>query len=335
MPKNKNAIIRYKLINQMLLDGKSASKRDIADACYEKIEKEVSLRTIENDIYAMRYSEGLGYFAPIEYDHTRMGYVYTDPDYSIDKIPVDDADLNKLRLAAALLQQYGSVNAFQDFSGVIDKVVRLINYRKLRAGDEKLDFIEFEKNPPVKGMEYIDQLIPVIRNKQVVKIRHRSFGRDEISEFTVHPYYLKEYRFRWYLTGYCKERDDLRIYGLERIESIETKPLEQFTKKLFNPELYFGKFIGVNIPEHEPGKVVLRFKNNIGKYILTQPIHNSQKLIKEADEMHEFEYLIGINQEFISIVMGWGEQVEVLEPDDFRRRVINLLRNTMKGYNKS
>jgi predicted DNA-binding transcriptional regulator YafY len=335
MPKNKNAIIRYKLINQMLLNGKSASKYAIADACNERLDADVSLRTIENDIYAMRYSEGLGYFAPIEYDHTRMGYVYTDPDYSIDKIPVDEADLNKLRFAASLLQQYGSVNAFQDFSGVIDKVVRLINYRKLQLDGDKLDFIEFEKNPPVKGMALIDQLIPVIRKKQVIKIRHRSFWRDDVCDFTVHPYYLKEYRFRWYLTGYCEERDDLRIYGLERIESIETKPLEQFTKKLFNPEAYFGKFIGVNIPEREPQKVVLRFKNNIGKYIHTQPIHSSQKLIKKEENTHVFEYLIGINQEFISIVMGWGEQVEVMEPDGFRRYIINLLRHTLKGYDKS
>jgi hypothetical protein len=70
----------------MLLNGKSASKQSIADDCYEKLDNEVSLRTIENDICAMRYNEGLGYYAPIENDHSRKGYVYTDTDYSIDKI---------------------------------------------------------------------------------------------------------------------------------------------------------------------------------------------------------------------------------------------------------
>ncbi len=332
MPKNKNATIRYKLINQMLLNGKPASKQAIADACYDKSGTEVSLRTIENDIYAMRYNEGLGYYAPIEYDHSKRGYVYTDPDYSIDKIPVDDADLNKLRFAASLLQQYGAVNAFQEFSGAIDKVVRLINYRKLRSDGEKLDFIEFEKNPPVKGMEYIDQLIPVIRKKQVIKIRHCSFWRDEVSEFTVHPYYLKEYKFRWYLVGWCEERDDLRIYGLERIESVEVEPLKQFTHHLFNPEVYFGKFIGVNIPEGEPEKVVLRFKNNIGKYILTQPIHSSQKLINEDGDMHKFEYLIGINHEFVGIILSWGEHVEVLKPSFLRNQVIEGCGKIINAY---
>ncbi|MCF8365056.1 MAG: WYL domain-containing protein [Bacteroidales bacterium] len=332
MPKNKNAVSRYKLINQMLLNGKAASKQAIANACYEKLGIDISLRTIENDIFSMRYSEGLGYFAPIYYNNSKMGYIYADPDYSIDKIPVDDADLNKLRFAASLLRQYGRVNAFQEYSGVIDKVVRLINYRKLQSGGGTLDFIEFEKNPPVKGMEFIDQLIPLIRKKQVVKISHHSFWQNEVNAFTLHPFYLKEYKFRWYLVAYCEERDDLRIYGLERIESIDVEPLKPFTSKLFNPEVYFEKFIGVNVPEGGHEKVVLRFKNNIGKYILTQPIQSSQKLIREDGEIYDFEYMIGINQEFIGIILSWGENVEVLEPETFRETIKARLEKSLKPY---
>lgn len=68
MPKNKNVIIRYKIINQMLLNGKSASKQAIADACYERLGKDVSLHSRANILYSKRYSEDLGYFAPMEYD---------------------------------------------------------------------------------------------------------------------------------------------------------------------------------------------------------------------------------------------------------------------------
>jgi len=224
MPKNKSAIIRYKLIIQMLTNGKSASKNAIAEACFQRLEMNVSLRTIENDIHAMRYSEGLGYYAPIEYEYSRQGYFYRDTDYSIDQIPVNDEDLQKLRLAARLLNQYGKVKAFQEFSGAIDRVVRLINYRKTQSDGKQFDFIEFEKNPPVQGMEYIDQLIPIIRRKRVIQIKHHSFWRNEVQNFIVHPYYLKEYKFRWYLVGYCEQRDDVRIFGLERIVSIEELP---------------------------------------------------------------------------------------------------------------
>lgn len=332
MPKNKSAIIRYKIIDQMLTNGKSATKKELADACQEKLGISVSLRTIENDIYAMRYSEGLNYFAPIEYSQENTGYIYSDFDYSIDRIPVNDEDLNKLRLAANLLKQYGKVNAFQVFSGTIDKVIRLINYHKMQLNDNSIDFIEFEKNPPKLGMEYIDQLIPLIRAKRVIHIRHHSFWQDEVQLFTVHPFYLKEFKFRWYLVGYCEERNDIRIFGLERIRAIESLPFHSFTHKIFNPELYFEKFIGVNVPAGEPVRIVLRFKNKVGKYILTQPIHKSQKLIFDKGETHDFEYLLSINHEFIGVILSWGANAEVIEPASLRARVKAMLQENLKSY---
>ena len=332
MPKNKNAIIRYKIIDQLLMNGKSVTKKELADACQEKLGMSVSLRTIENDIYAMRYSDGLSYFAPIEYSHQNAGYVYSDFDYSIDHIPVNDEDLNKLRLAASLLNQYGKVNAFQAFSGAIDKVIRLINYHKMQANNNAIDFIEFEKNPPTQGMEYIDQLIPLIRAKRVIHLRHHSFWNDEVQLFTVHPFYLKEFKFRWYLVGYCEERDDIRIFGLERIRAIESLPMHTFTHKIFNPELYFEKFIGVNVPKGAPERIVLRFKNKIGKYILTQAIHNSQKLMHNSEDTHDFEYLLSVNHEFIGVILSWGANVEVKEPASFRERVREVLQKNLKSY---
>ena len=332
MPKNKDSLTRYIVINQLLAKGKTATKNQMAAACSEKLDKAISLRTIENDLKAMRHDTGLGYNAPILYDHNSRGYYYSEPDFSIDNLPLADEDIQKLRLAASLLKQYKLVTSFNDFSGTIDKVVRLINYKKLQPKGKSLDFIEFEKNPTTSGLEFIDHLIPFIRDKQVIKIRHKAFYREEIHEFTVHPFYLKEYKGRWYLVGYCEERDAMRTFGLERILKIEKELLKEFTYKHFNPEIYFDKFIGINVPENEPEEIILRFKNNTGKYIFTQPIHHSQKLIKEEGETHEFNYHLAINWEFIGIILSWKDNLEVLSPEGFRNRIKRILEKSIKAY---
>lgn len=332
MPKNKHAIIRYKVINQMLIKGKTASKNMLAQACSETLDKEISLRSIENDIYAMRYSEGLGYYAPIEYNYYERAYFYDDPAYSIDNLPLGKEEIQKLRLAASLLKQYEKIDTFGEFSGTIDKVVRLINYTKLQQDGAPLDFIEFEKNPTTAGLEFIDQLIPLIRKKKVVKLRHQSFWRKNLSEFTVHPFYLKEYKGRWYLVGYTEERDAIRIFGLERILSIEPLALKRFTSKLFNPESYFEQFIGINVPERPPERIVLRFNKYSGKYIQTQPMHNSQKLIRESSDEHDFSYHLCVNWEFIGTVLSWQDNVEVLSPDGFRERIKTIIGRMAKSY---
>ena len=72
MPTNKNALIRYKTIDNCLRNPyRKWTLDDLVDACcdalyeYEGITKGVSVRTVQGDIQMMR-SEKLGYNAPIE-----------------------------------------------------------------------------------------------------------------------------------------------------------------------------------------------------------------------------------------------------------------------------
>lgn len=81
MPANKNALIRYKTIDNCLRNRyRRWTIDDLVDACSdalydcEGITKGVSLRTVQNDIQMMR-SDKLGYNAPIEvYDHKFYRY---------------------------------------------------------------------------------------------------------------------------------------------------------------------------------------------------------------------------------------------------------------------
>ena len=87
MPANKNALIRYKTIDNCLRNRyRRWTLDDLVDACCEAlydmegITKGVCTRTVQMDIQIMR-SDKLGYNAPIEvYD--RIYYRYADPSYT-------------------------------------------------------------------------------------------------------------------------------------------------------------------------------------------------------------------------------------------------------------
>ncbi len=93
MPKNKNALLRYKTIDRCLRNKYRRWTLDdlveaVSDTLYEMegITRGVSVRTIQADIQIMR-SDKLGYNAPIEvYDNKY--YRYEDPDYSISDSPI-------------------------------------------------------------------------------------------------------------------------------------------------------------------------------------------------------------------------------------------------------
>ena len=108
MPANKNALIRYRTIDNCLRNKcKKLTLEDLVEACcdalydMEGIKKGVCARTVQMDIQIMR-SDKLGYYAPIEvYD--RIYYRYSDPDYSITKNPLTMDDCELLKRAILLL----------------------------------------------------------------------------------------------------------------------------------------------------------------------------------------------------------------------------------------
>ena len=109
MPANKNALIRYKTIDNCLRNKyRRWTLDDLVDACcdalyeMEGITKGVCARTVQMDIQIMR-SDKLGYNAPIEvYD--RIYYRYADSDYSITDMPLTMEDCKLIKEAIVLLK---------------------------------------------------------------------------------------------------------------------------------------------------------------------------------------------------------------------------------------
>lgn len=108
MPANKNALIRYKTIDNCLRNKyRRWTLDDLVEACcdalyeMEGIRKGVCARTVQMDIQIMR-SDKLGYNAPIEvYD--KIYYRYADPDYSITEMPLTMDDFLLLKKAIDML----------------------------------------------------------------------------------------------------------------------------------------------------------------------------------------------------------------------------------------
>ena len=127
MPANKNALIRYKTIDNCLRNRyRRWTIDDLVDACcdalydMEGISKGVSLRTVQGDLQIMR-SDKLGYYAPIEvYDNKY--YRYSDPNYSIMNMPMSQNDYQLMQEAVDMLRQ---LQDFDQFSEVADVVSRL------------------------------------------------------------------------------------------------------------------------------------------------------------------------------------------------------------------
>ena len=202
MPVNKNALLRYKTIDNCLRNrARKWTLENLIDACsdalYEYTGKDeyISRRTIQLDLQKMR-SDELGYNAPIVVKDKRY-YTYEDPDYSITNIPLTENDLSLMSEAVGVLKQ---LSGFSALSGMEDIVGRLED-QVSAVRHEKSPVIFFENNERLVGLNHITPLYQAIVSKSPVELTYQSFTAHEPHSFVFFPYVLKEYRNRWFVYG--------------------------------------------------------------------------------------------------------------------------------------
>ncbi|MBQ0057384.1 MAG: WYL domain-containing protein [Bacteroidales bacterium] len=331
MPANKNALIRYKTIDNCLRNKyRRWTLEDLVEACsdalydMEGISKGISVRTIQADIQMMR-SDKLGYNAPIEvYDHKY--YRYAEEGYSITDMPMSQNDYEVMQEAVDMLRQ---LEDFDQFAEMSDVVSRLQDKLSISRHNRK-PIIHFDSVPHLKGLKLLNPLYNYIAHRQTLRILYQPFSATQPSEFILFPYLLKEFRNRWFLYG--SRPGDLRLYNLalDRIQSVEPVGDVPYCENPdFDSEHFFDDVIGVskNI-DRTPRLIKFWASPDQCKYIKTKPIHQSQKLIHENPEDGSciFSINVVINLEMYSVFMSYGPGVKVIYP----RYAMTYMREQLK-----
>lgn len=335
MPVNRNALIRYKTIDKCLQNRyRKWTLDDLIDACsdalyeYEGIDKGVSKRTVQADIQVMR-SDKLGYNAPIVVVERRY-YTYEEPTYSITNIPLTDQDLSMLTDAVAFMKQFKGFSHFRELDGMVQKLEDHIYSQKT---DTK-PVIDFEKNDNLKGLEYLDVLYQAIIKKQVLKVTYQSFKARKANSFEFHPYLLKEFRNRWFLIGVKEGAAGIMNLALDRIEGTEASELWFRESENFEAESYFKNAIGVSIsPKAKVEEVRLYVNYQHAPYVLTKPLHHSQRLVEKDHYGITIALDVQHNFELEKAILGFGEGVKVLGPERLRRKIKERITANIDLYN--
>lgn len=338
MPANKYALLRYRIIDRCLTNKARPfpSKEDLRQACedalYGSDGEQISISTIEKDLWAMRNEGELGYYAPIAYSKYEKGYYYEDADYTINDINLGDDDLEALFFAADTLAQFRDIPLFRSYKTAIDKIVSKLRVNR-DPNDRTTDaFIQFEEAPEVQGLEHLSPLAEAIKSRYRVDVAYSKFTSDTAEHYLIEPYLLKEYRNRWYLIGYNANLSDFRTYALDRIRSVERTGETFDPTTEFNPDNFFRHSIGITQLNSEPVQIVLRSTPLQAKYLESQPLHKSQKLRFLDDGSAEVSLNVLITYELINEVMGYGKALEVISPVELRERIATELAAALNYY---
>jgi predicted DNA-binding transcriptional regulator YafY len=335
MPINRNALIRYRTIDSCLQNRyKKWTLDDLIDACaealyeYQGINTGVSRRTVQADIEMMR-SNKLGYEAPIVVVDKKY-YTYSDKAYSITNIPLNNHDIQVLGEVTSLLQQFKGFNHFTDLSEMVSKLEDKIYTQKTHSPP----VIDFEKNDNLKGLEWIEVIRKLIVAKKTMCVTYQSFKAREASTFCFSAYLLKEYRNRWFVLGRSHQRKaPLLNLALDRIQSVEEHAEAYRENTEIDLATYYSDVLGVTKqPGQRDVEVVFWIDNANAPYIITKPVHHTQKLLKEEDDGKIFSIKVIMNFELERELLGFGPKIRVLGPRMLVKQIKQQLKKSLDNY---
>ena len=323
MPHIKNALIRYRIIDKCLRNKYKAfpSKLDLREACEESLfgsidGSHISDSTIEKDLFSMRMEHD----APIKYSNNERGYFYSNPDFSINDIPLTEDDIESISFAAKTLMQFKDVALFKQFGSAIDKIVDRISTSKLDDPDQ---FIQFENTGTEGGSEFLPLLIESIKFNRWVTFDYASFVSGELKPRRVIPLLLKQYSNRWYLISYDESKQDYITYALDRIEELVISSDNAVMPLDFNPDNYFKYAMGITSGNTVPSDVQLEATSIAAKYLDSLPFHVSQKVIEMKNSSVVFQLKVNISEELIRAILSYGGEVKVLQPKALKDEVVS------------
>ena len=332
MPLNKNAAFRYRIIDGCLKN--NMRKYPTLQMLKEVIMEHLSLNSLSDsqvnkDLKAMKDM----YNAPIKCHKEHKGYYYEDPHFSIQSFPLTEDEIRVLDLSTSILKQIKYSGYFQQFESVIEKLISGFRISRI-PGYENRHILEMEEPLIDTGIKWIEMVYESILSKQPLFVEYKKFNSDEVKSHVMSAYVIREYRNRWYVTGYSERAEGITTLALDRVQKMELLK-SGYHSADFNEEDYFKYSFGATVYSNStPYKVELLLHESLAGYMLTKPLHATQKIISDKNGLH-LEIECYLTPELEMTILSYAEKVRVLSPDVLRERIGTRAAALVDLYNKS
>lgn len=214
----------------------------------------------------------------------------------------------------------------------------------LSLGKERLSGrVSVEEIP--SGQKYLTAIMQAMEDGKELKIVYGKYSSDSSETLHVQPFAVKEHEKRWYLVAFCHERagadrrnDDInawRVYGLDRITSLQVTDASFRMPKDFDVDGIFSQSYGIYFPKAGQKPVTIRFKvtDEEARYLRDLPIHRSQVEENAAKgDGRIFRIRVIPNRNLTMEFCRHAGRLEVIEPEEVRLSVKEELEKAYKQY---
>ena len=296
-----------------LLDKERIGAQELADTF------EVSPRTIYRDIEAINMA-GI----PIRSIPGVGGGFEIMPDYKLDKKVFSTADLSAILMG---LSSLSSVVRGGELANALEKVKSFIPAEKAKDIEIKsnqicIDLSSWTGNRTIRP--YVKIIQAALQNHTLLSFAYTAHhGKKTIR--TVEPYQLVLKGSRWYFQGYCRTRNDFRLFRVSRMSELQMKRETFIPRDFQKPILDFEE-----IAEAMQTDIKIRIHQSVLDRVLEYCTYD--RFAADDDEYYIVNFPFIENDYHYDILLGFGDKCECLEPLHIRAEMKRKIQNMAAIY---
>lgn len=290
----------------ILLEKEKITAKELADYF------EVSVRTIHRDLLDLS-SAGF----PVTSQQGIGGGVSLLPDFRYSKTALNKEDMNVI---LAGIQGFASIDDSAKIKTLLAKLRFNQNDKMLLENDIIIDFTSWNHNSRI--IEKIKSIRIAIANYQLLEMEY--YGGSGCYHREIEPYKLIFKQENWYLFGYCKYKEDFRIFKVSRMADLHISD-ETFTERedYTIPPLQsdFANESGISITVRMDKSLEFLAVDFFGLENMTR-VDNDIFVIFQTER----------TEWVISTFAGFGNKAEIIAPDSVRDEMKSFLQQAQKMY---
>lgn len=311
---------RYRWFDRQIRDGK------FPNASHLSVRFEISAKTAQRNIEFIRDR----LMTPIEYDSVSRGYFYSDDSFTIPSIRMTEQELTALLLARKLLTSLNSTSIAKDLASIPAKLSAIIEKRTdISALEDSFSFEMVECSAP--DSKIWNNVATALLRRRELDITYYSPSNNVTTKRVVAPYHLLNYMGNWHLIAYCRLRNSIRDFVLDRVSDAK------MTEKDFSPPMpdeiakhlsaSFGIFKGQG-----KGRVAIRFNHFRARWIRSQKWHKDQEIVENPDGSIMLTLPVSHFAEIKMEILKFGADAEVMAPKELRDEVKKEIEKMKRVY---
>jgi len=332
MANSKHAHYRYNILDYCFRK-LALTKKELLTYLNQKLDEsydgeQIQLRQLDSDLDVFR-RKNEGFEAPLP-PNIRT-YRYSNPNFSIAQRPLLEYEQYLVDATSRLLERFEN---HPKYDKLAEALIKFQDEEDQENDTSKILF--YDHNEEYKGIKYLKPLYLAIKNKRPLQMTYKGFNDEASYTFEFHPHILKQYNRRWFVYGLNKSRE-IKEWSIPLDERlIDFKILENcdYVESTTDWASFFRTMVGVVRPYAATiEKVVLRFHNGREKYFKTKPFQPDYEEFFEEEKKDQVWFETLINRELVQQILSYGQDVEVLEPEQLKEQLREQANEMQRFYN--